>query len=125
MPCLHTSTLPPKLYKHVAPPLQAAGCSINPARSLGPAIVSGTWPSHFWVFIVGPFSGAIASVPLHLFFASNLFTGKSGKSFDPLALGSNPGKGGSGDATRQVSLAGRHGGGWDHMSRIVRVHCTV
>lgn len=27
------------------------GCSINPARSLGPAIVSGTWPGSFWVFM--------------------------------------------------------------------------
>lgn len=25
-----------------------AGCSINPARSLGPAIISDTWPGHFW-----------------------------------------------------------------------------
>jgi len=43
------------------------GCSINPARSLGPAIVSGTWPGTFWVFIVGPFLGALAAVfPLQL-----------------------------------------------------------
>ena len=48
------------------------GCSINPARSLGPAIVSGTWPGTFWVFVVGPFLGAIAAVPFHLFFRSNL-----------------------------------------------------
>lgn len=27
-------------------------CSINPARSLGPAIVSGTWPTNFWIFVV-------------------------------------------------------------------------
>ncbi|KAL4424740.1 hypothetical protein ABPG77_000083 [Micractinium sp. CCAP 211/92] len=47
------------------------GCSINPARSLGPAIVSGTWPGSFWVFIVGPFSGAIFAVPFHLFFRSD------------------------------------------------------
>jgi MIP family channel proteins len=46
------------------------GCSINPARSLGPAIVSGTWPGTFWVFIVGPFLGALAAVPAHLFFRS-------------------------------------------------------
>ncbi|KAI3430305.1 hypothetical protein D9Q98_004901 [Chlorella vulgaris] len=47
------------------------GCSINPARSLGPAIVSGTWPSTFWVFIVGPFVGALFAVPFHLFYASD------------------------------------------------------
>ncbi|KAG7667584.1 hypothetical protein Ndes2526B_g03590 [Nannochloris sp. 'desiccata'] len=37
------------------------GCSINPARSLGPAIISGTWSS-FWVFIVGPFIGSFLGV---------------------------------------------------------------
>lgn len=31
------------------------GCSINPARSLGPAIIAGVWPGTFWVFIVGAF----------------------------------------------------------------------
>ena len=46
------------------------GCSINPARSLGPAIVSGTWPGTFWIFIVGPFLGALVAVPAHLFFNS-------------------------------------------------------
>jgi MIP family channel proteins len=47
------------------------GCSINPARSLGPAIVSSTWPGTFWVFIVGPYLGALAAIPFHLFFQSN------------------------------------------------------
>lgn len=37
------------------------GCSINPARSLGPAIVSGQWDA-FWVFIVGPFVGSFFGV---------------------------------------------------------------
>lgn len=39
------------------------GCSINPARSLGPAVLSNTW-DNFWVFVAGPLAGAIASVPL-------------------------------------------------------------
>ncbi|KAI7836311.1 hypothetical protein COHA_009819 [Chlorella ohadii] len=43
--------------------LPVDGCSINPARSFGPAAVSGTW-SNFWVFIVGPIIGAVVSVPL-------------------------------------------------------------
>ena len=30
------------------------GCSINPARSLGPAVVSGEWADgKFWIFVVG------------------------------------------------------------------------
>jgi MIP family channel proteins len=45
-------------------------CSINPARSLGPAIVSGVWGRQFWVFIVAPLTGAIAAVPAHLFLAA-------------------------------------------------------
>lgn len=55
------------------------GASINFARSLGPAVVSGTWsteqygstpadplhgPGRFWVFFVGPLLGALASVPV-------------------------------------------------------------
>ena len=91
----HNSALLP------TPPVPA-GCSINPARSLGPAIVSGTWPTSFWIFVVGPFLGAIASVPLHLFFASKWFGGSRGASHDPLALsaasGGQGGKSGSGGA---------------------------
>lgn len=67
--------------------LPVDGCSINPTRcvwhalknsvyaqtvfipcrSFGPAIVSGTYPN-FWVFWVGPLSGAIISVPFYLLF---------------------------------------------------------
>jgi aquaporin Z len=43
-------------------------CSINPSRSLGPAIVSGTWPKEFWIFILGPFTGAAAAAGAHLLF---------------------------------------------------------
>jgi MIP family channel proteins len=65
------------------------GCSINPARSLGPAIVSGTWPGTFWVFIVGPFLGALIAVPAHLFFISKFE--EEADYADPLALDQSPG----------------------------------
>ena len=35
------------------------GASMNPARSLGPAIVSWTWTAQ-WIYIVGPMIGAVA-----------------------------------------------------------------
>ena len=35
------------------------GASMNPARSLGPALVSGTWTS-FWISVAGPLLGAAA-----------------------------------------------------------------
>ncbi|HET6497938.1 MAG TPA: MIP family channel protein [Coriobacteriia bacterium] len=36
-----------------------SGASMNPARSLGPAIVSATW-AHQWVYVLGPLAGAVA-----------------------------------------------------------------
>lgn len=40
-----------------------SGTSTNPARSLGPALVSGQW-SGFWVYLVGPLAGAALGVLL-------------------------------------------------------------
>ncbi|XP_042303536.1 aquaporin-5-like [Sceloporus undulatus] len=39
------------------------GCSINPARSFGPAVITGTFSGAHWVFWFGPiFGGSLASV---------------------------------------------------------------
>lgn len=39
------------------------GCSINPARSFGPAVVANEWSDH-WVFWLGPFMGSVLAVGL-------------------------------------------------------------
>jgi aquaporin Z len=40
-----------------------SGASMNPARSLGPAIVGGHW-SDWWAYVAGPLAGAVVAVAL-------------------------------------------------------------
>ncbi|KAH8547534.1 aquaporin-like protein [Umbelopsis sp. PMI_123] len=44
------------------------GTSINPARSFGPAIVTGDWTTNQWVFWIGPLTGAVFAVMIYLCF---------------------------------------------------------
>jgi aquaporin Z len=41
-----------------------SGASMNPARSLAPAVVSMQF-DHIWIYVVAPIAGALASVPLY------------------------------------------------------------
>jgi len=49
------------------------GASMNPARSFGPALVSGEWRD-FWVYVIGPVAGATAGA-----FAYQLVRGGDGE----------------------------------------------
>ena len=45
-------------------------CSVNPARSFGPAIFStNAWPD-FWIMVVGPFVGAVCAAIAYRWLAS-------------------------------------------------------
>lgn len=35
------------------------GASLNPARSLGPAVVNHSFPGYFWIYWVGPLLGSL------------------------------------------------------------------
>jgi len=41
-----------------------SGASLNPARTFGPAVVGGTWTSH-WIYWLGPISGALSAALLY------------------------------------------------------------
>nr|QKE23199.1 aquaporin 14 [Rhincodon typus] len=48
-----------------------SGGSLNPARSLGPAIITGFW-EHHWVYWIGPILGAVlGGISYEFFFASS------------------------------------------------------
>nr|QKE23014.1 aquaporin 14 [Pagrus major] len=57
-----------------------SGAGMNPARALGPAIITGFWENH-WVYWIGPVTGAVLGGVSHEFFfarsASRSMTGSS------------------------------------------------
>ena len=57
-----TPAMIPFLYA-VMVPLEAgiSGTSTNPARSLGPAVVSGQWEG-WWIYWVGPLLGTLGAI---------------------------------------------------------------
>jgi aquaporin Z len=40
------------------------GASMNPARTFGPALLSGTWDD-FWVYVIGPVTGAVIAASIY------------------------------------------------------------
>jgi aquaporin Z len=52
-----------------------SGTSTNPARSLGPAIVSGEWEG-WWIFWVGPLIGTLVAVVVFSFLAKRITVAK-------------------------------------------------
>lgn len=61
----YTPAIFPFMYA-IMVPLEASlsGTSTNPARSLGPSVISGVW-NEWWIYWVGPFAGAfLASLVL-------------------------------------------------------------
>jgi aquaporin Z len=71
-----TPAMIPVLYA-VLVPLEAAisGTSTNPARTLGPAIISGQWQG-WWIYWVGPLIGTVAAIFACSFLASRIEVAK-------------------------------------------------
>jgi len=42
------------------------GGSLNPARSLGPAVVNASFPGYFWIYWVGPILGALLACGFYI-----------------------------------------------------------
>lgn len=47
------------------------GCSLNPARAFGPALLTESWDD-FWIFFLCPIFGCMLAIPAHLIFLMDL-----------------------------------------------------
>lgn len=47
--------------------IPVTGCSLNPARSFGPALLDNNW-GHYWVFVVAPIVGSLIATGIHRVF---------------------------------------------------------
>lgn len=63
------------------------GTSVNPARTLGPAVVNNNYVDNIWIFFVGPILGAgIAAGLYHLLKAMGYETANPGQDDDGLGF---------------------------------------
>ena len=79
-----------------------SGTSMNPARSFGPALVSGEWKA-YWVYLAGPLIGAAVAVG-----GAVILRGRGG---DPTARKAASGELPARDAERPAAALKGHGGG--------------
>jgi aquaporin Z len=72
----YTPAISPILYA-IMVPLEAgiSGTSTNPARSFGPAVISGIWQD-WWIYLVGPCCGAFLASIVFSFLAKKITVAK-------------------------------------------------
>jgi aquaporin Z len=82
-----------------------SGASMNPGRSLGPALVLGDW-SAWWAYLLGPIAGGVIAVGI-AFVLRGAGGGRSGRDAAEGTLGETwrPGRGAAGPAASPVTTS--------------------